>query len=59
MTRQTMQKQRKQLLTLTIEIAEGQNETILIMEGDDPNQLASDFCLKHGLDTDLEQLLAE
>ncbi len=59
MTRQAMQKQRKQLLTLTIEIAEGQNETILIMEGDDPNLLASDFCLKHGLDTDLEQLLAE
>ena len=59
MTRQAIQKQRKQLLTLTIEIAEGQNETILIMEGDDHNQLASDFCLKHGLDSDLEQLLAE
>jgi hypothetical protein len=31
---------RKELLTLTIEIGDGQNETILIYEGDDPNQLA-------------------
>jgi len=31
---------KKELLTLTIEISEGQNETILIFEGDDPLQLA-------------------
>jgi hypothetical protein len=47
------------LLTLTIEIADGQNETILILEGDDPNQLARDFSYKHGLDAELQRLLAE
>ena len=52
-------RQRKQLLTLTIEIADGQNETILILEGDDPNHLAYEFSKKHGLDEDLERLLAE
>ena len=32
---------RKEILTLTIEIGEGQNDNILIHEGDDPQQLAN------------------
>jgi hypothetical protein len=50
---------RKELLNLTIEIAEGHNETILIREGDDPNRLAFDFSIKHGLSSELERVLAD
>ena len=38
---------RKEILTLTIEIGEGRNENILIREGDDPYQLAHEFNMKH------------
>lgn len=31
-----MKTAKKELLTLTIEIGDGQNETIMIYEGDDP-----------------------
>lgn len=44
---QQLREIRRELLTLTIEIGDGQNETILIYEGDDPNQLANAFALKH------------
>jgi hypothetical protein len=44
---QQLRETRKELLTLTIEIGDGQNETILIYEGDDPNQLANAFAIKH------------
>ena len=44
---------RKELLTLTIEIGEGENETILIREGDDANELASKFSEKYSLDPEL------
>lgn len=50
---------RKELLSLTIEIAEGHNETILIREGDDPSRLAFDFSVKHSLDSELERVLAD
>jgi hypothetical protein len=36
-------------LTLTIEIGEGQNDDILIFEGDDPGYLAAEFAAKHGI----------
>ena len=36
-------KERKEILTLTIEIGEGRSENILICEGDVPFQLAADF----------------
>jgi len=38
---------------LTIEIGEGENETILIREGDDANELASKFSEKYSLDPEL------
>lgn len=44
---------------MTIEIAEGHNETILIREGDDPSRLAFDFSVKHSLDSELERVLAD
>lgn len=40
---------RREILTLTIEIGEGQNDDILIFEGDDPNYLAAEFAAKHGI----------
>jgi uncharacterized coiled-coil protein SlyX len=46
------------LLTLTIEIAEGRTDTILIHEGDDPTILAEQFIATHGLDQDLLQILS-
>jgi hypothetical protein len=38
---------------LTIEIGDGQNETILIREGDDAHELAVKFSQKHSLDHEL------
>jgi len=35
---------------LTIEVAEGVSETIMIYEGDDPDTLANEFAERHGLD---------
>ena len=40
---------RKQLLTITIEIGNGQNENILIREGDSPRDIAHEFAKKHGI----------
>jgi hypothetical protein len=47
------------LLTLTIEVAEGQNETIAIYEGDDPMILACEFADRYQLDPALQDLLAD
>jgi hypothetical protein len=52
-------KARKQLLTLTIEIAEGQTETILIHEGDSASELARSFCHKYGLEQSLHSILVQ
>jgi hypothetical protein len=41
--------QQREILTLTIEIGEGQNDDIAIYEGDDPNYLAAEFAAKHGI----------
>jgi hypothetical protein len=35
--------QRKQLLTLTVEISEGRQESIIVREGDSPSELARSF----------------
>jgi hypothetical protein len=40
---------RREILTLTIEIGEGQSDDIFIFEGDDPNYLAAEFAAKHGI----------
>ena len=50
---------KKEILTLTIEIGEGQNDNILIHEGDDPNVLAKAFASKHNIGDQLKELLAE
>jgi len=39
----------KELMTITIEIGDGQNENILIREGDSPRELAKKFALKYGI----------
>ena len=48
---------KKQLLTVTIEISEGNSETILVNEGDQPSLLAFDFINKHRLDPRLVPIL--
>ena len=50
---------KKELLTITVEIGDGSSENILIMEGDDPFELANNFALKHGIGDQLRDLLAE
>jgi len=37
------------LLVTTVEIGEGRSVTIEVFEGDDPRQVALDFCVTHGL----------
>ena len=47
------------MLSLTIEIAVGQNEKIMIYEGDSPDAVAQGFCKKYGLNHDLKSVLAQ
>ena len=49
----------KEVLTITIEIGNGQSENIIIHEGDDPRELARQFARKHGIGEQLTDLLAE
>lgn len=42
---------------MTIEISEGNSETILVNEGDQPSLLAYDFISKHRLDPRLVPIL--
>lgn len=53
------QRSNKELLTITIEIGNGQNENIHINEGDSPRALAEDFARRHGINDQLTELLAE
>lgn len=46
-------------MTITIEIGNGQNENIIIHEGDEPRELARQFARKHGIGEQLTELLAE
>lgn len=47
------------MLTITVDIGNGQQENILIRENDDPHQLATDFAMVHGIDQQLRDLLSE
>ena len=47
-----------ELLTITIDIGNGQHENIEVFEGDNPYDLAKQFALKHNLDLRLTDLLA-
>ena len=46
-------------MTITIELGNGQNENIIIHEGDEPRELARQFARKHGIGEQLTELLAE
>ena len=56
---QKTQDSTNELLTITIEIGPEQNETILIKEGDKPDDLAREFAHKHGISQELRELLSE
>lgn len=48
-----------ELLQITIELSETEVDTIVIRQGDRPEQLAAQFCLKHGLTDDIFHLLCQ
>lgn len=50
--------EQQELLTITIDIGNGQQENIEVFEGDSPYNLAQIFAMKHGLDLRLTDLLA-
>jgi hypothetical protein len=50
---------RREILTISVEITEGQSADILIREGDDPAQLANEFAQRYGISRELRDLLAE
>jgi hypothetical protein len=51
--------QEKELLIMTIEIGDGQKDTLRVFENDDPNELAKQFCEKHGLNPNIVYPLAQ
>lgn len=51
--------QEKELLIMTIEIGDGQKDTLRVFENDDPNDLAKEFCDKHGLNPNIVYPLAQ
>jgi len=46
----------KELLTITVEIGNGQKEKIIIFENDDPQKISEEFCLKHEISEDLQEI---
>lgn len=50
------QKDRK-LLIVTIEIGNGEQEQLTIYENDNPQEIAEEFCNKHNIDRDLQEII--
>ncbi len=50
--------ERKEVLTITIDLGNGNSENIVVLEGDDPHDLAVQFVLRHQLNMKLKDLLA-
>ena len=48
----------EELLTITIDLGGGYTENIIVVDGDDPFQLAKEFAVRHSLNPRLEELLA-
>ena len=48
---------REEILTITVEIGEGREENIRVLEGDTAEGLAYGFCLKYGLEEKLRDVL--
>ena len=44
---------------MTIEIGNGQKDTIRVLENDDPNELAREFCNRHALNSSITFPLAQ
>lgn len=44
----------KELLTITVEIGNGQKENIIIFENDDAQQISNEFCRKHSINDELK-----
>jgi len=50
---------RREILTISVEITEGQTADIIIREGDDPSALANEFAMQYGISSALRDLLAD
>ena len=48
-----------EILQITIEVAEGQTETLVVHEDDSPEYLAAQFCLKYRQTDFIQQLLTQ
>lgn len=46
----------KELLTITVEIGNGQRENIIIFENDDAEQVSEVFCKKHNIKDELKEI---
>lgn len=53
------EKPEKELLIMTIEIGDGNRDTIRVFEDDDPYDLATEFCQTHGLNPQIIEPLAQ
>ena len=51
--------QRQELLVMTIDLGDGSKDLLRVHEGEDPFELAMDFCEKHGLSSQLVEPLAQ
>jgi len=45
-----------EILQITIEVAPGQIETVIVHDDDSPDKLASDFCREHNLNDIVKQI---
>ena len=55
----TVDAQRQELLVMTIDLGNGAKDSLRVFEGDDPLELAINFCAKHGLGLQLREPLAQ
>lgn len=49
----------REILVMTVDVGKGQKEDITVREEDEPSELARNFALKHKLDQELEEALAQ
>ena len=47
------------MLTITVDIGNGEFENLQICENDNPDAIAFEFCVKYGIKDKLRELLAE
>ena len=54
----TIPERGRKLLIVTIEIGNGEQENLTIFENDNPQDVAREFCKRHGIDNELQEIIA-